>query len=338
MPSTRNASPPGTRRQPRTNRRRSLAFFRLIMTFPQKGKKGLAAAAAIVVALGGLTVVRAQIQYQTGQNVAPVYEGWMRNGDGSIDMVFGYLNRNWEEVLYLPIGPENNVQPGGPDRGQPTIFVPRRFTQPPGERREQFVFRVRVPAGWGPKQEVVWTLTAHGRTDKAVGTLDTLDEIDTHVIAENRAFTITEGNKPPAIQSLKADPENVTLPGTVTLTVRVTDDGLPKPPTPPPASGGNAGGRGNAAAASSAVAALLAFTGRIPGLSVKWIYYRGPGVGLVKFEPERSGPITDGQATTKVTFKAPGTYMLRALADDGALIATSEVTVTVKGGTAGSAK
>ena len=47
------------------------------MTLPQKGKKGFAAAAAIVVALGSLTVVRAQIQYQTGQNVAPVYEGWM---------------------------------------------------------------------------------------------------------------------------------------------------------------------------------------------------------------------------------------------------------------------
>jgi len=309
------------------------------MTFPGKGRKGFAAAAAIAVALGGLTVARAQIQYQTGQNVAPVYEGWMRNDDGSIDMVFGYLNRNWEEVLYLPIGPENNVQPGGPDRGQPTIFVPRRFTQPPGERREQFVFRVRVPAGWGPKQEVVWTLTAHGRTDKAVGTLDTLDEIDTHVIAENRAFTVTEGNKPPTIQSLKADPETVTLPGTTTLTVRATDDGLPKPPAPPPGRGGNAAGRGaqGPQGPSSAAAALLGFMGRIPGLSVKWVYYRGPGVGLVKFDPERSA-VTEGQATTKVTFKQPGTYMLRAFADDGALIATSEVTVTVKGATAGSTK
>ena len=292
-------------------------------------RKHVILAIAVAALIGSLTSAGAQIQYQTGQNVAPVYEGWMRNDDGSIDMVFGYLNRNWEEVLYVPVGPENNVQPGGPDRGQPTIFVPRRFTQPPGERREQFVFRVRVPAGWGPKQEIAWTLTAHGRTDKAVGTLDPLDEIDTHVIAENRAFTITEGNKPPSIQSLKADPETVTLPGTVTLTARVTDDGLPKPPAPPPGSG-NAGGRGNLAAASSAVAAL-AFMGRIPGLSVKWVYYRGPGVGLVKFEPERSGPITDGQATTKVTFKAPGTYMLRALADDGSLMATSEVTVTVKG-------
>ena len=77
--------------------------------------------------------------------------------------------------------------------------------------------------------------------------------------------------------------------------------------------------------------------GRIPGLSVKWVYYRGPGVGLVKFDPERSA-VTEGQATTKVTFKQPGTYMLRAFADDGALIATSEVTVTVKGATAGSTK
>ena len=191
--------------------------------------KLLVSAVALTAGLGAITSAHAQIQYQTGQNVAPIYEGWIRNDDGSIDMVFGYLNRNWEEVLHVPIGLENSVQPGGPDRGQPTIFAPRRITQPPGERREQFVFRVRVPAEWGPKQEVVWTLTAHGRTDKAVGTLDPLEEIDTHVIAENRAFTITENNKPPSIQSLKAEPNTVTLPGAVTLTARISDDGLPKP-------------------------------------------------------------------------------------------------------------
>ncbi len=303
-------------------------------------RKFLVSAVAIAAVFVGIASARAQIQYQTGQNVAPVYEGWMRNDDGSIDMLFGYLNRNWEEVLHVPIGPENSVQPGGPDRGQPTIFVPRRFTQPPGERREQFVFRVRLPAGWGPKQEIAWTLTAHGRTDKAVGTLDPLDEIDTHVIAENRAFTITEGNKPPSIQSLKADPDTVTLPGTITLTARVSDDGLPKPPTFPPAAGrgGDAAGRGGPGAAAAAAAAIAALGIRMPGLSVKWVYYRGPGVGLVKFEPTRSGPITDGQATTKVTFKEPGTYMLRAFADDGSLFAASDITVTVKGSSATSGR
>src|SRR5262249_13371509 len=107
------------------------------------------AAAVGVLLFGALTSARAQIQYATGQNVAPVYEGWIRNADGTIDMVFGYLNRNWEEVLAIPVGADNNVQPNGPDRGQPTIFVPRKIAQPPGERREQFVFRVRVPAGWG---------------------------------------------------------------------------------------------------------------------------------------------------------------------------------------------
>ena len=279
--------------------------------------KRLVSTVAVTVVVCGIVRANAQIQYQTGQNVAPVYEGWIRNDDGSLDMVFGYLNRNWEEVLYLPIGPENNVQPGGPDRGQPTIFVPRRITQPPGERREQFVFRVRLPAEWGPKQEITWTLTAHGRTDKAVGTLDPLEEIDTHVIAENRAFTIIENNKPPSIQSLKAAPDTVTLPGTVTLTARVSDDGLPKPP---------AAGRGG----SGAAAALLGLGGRILGLSVKWVYYRGPGIGLVKFEPQRSGPITDGLATTRVTFRQPGIYMLRAFADDGSLFATADITVTVK--------
>ena len=276
----------------------------------------LVATVALAVVLGGPAPGHAQIQYQTGQNVAPIYEGWFRNDDGTIDMVFGYLNRNWGEVLYLPLGQDNNVQPGGPDRGQPTIFVTRRITQPPGERREQFVFRVRVPADWGPKQEVVWTLTAHGRTDRAVGTLDPLEEIDTHVIAENRAFTIIENNKPPSIQSLEAEPSTVTLPGTVTLTARVSDDGLPKPP---------AFGRGGGAAA-----AALGLGGRILGLSVKWVYYRGPGIGLVKFEPERSGPITDGRAATKVTVKEPGVYMFRAFADDGSLFATSDIAVVVK--------
>src|SRR5206468_2139253 len=170
-------------------------------------------------------------------------------------------------------GPDNSVTPSGPDRGQPTIFVPRRIAQPPGERREQFVFRVRVPKDWGPKQEVVWTLTSHGRTDKAVGTLDPLEEIDTHVIAENRGASIVEDNKPPTVQSLKAEPATVTLPGTTTLTALVSDDGLPKPRVFPgrggrgagPDAGSGAAGPppvgGTAAAATSAVAAVAAGRG-----------------------------------------------------------------------------
>ena len=39
--------------------------------------------------------VSAQVRYATGQDVVPVFEGWERNADGSFNMVFGYMNRNY---------------------------------------------------------------------------------------------------------------------------------------------------------------------------------------------------------------------------------------------------
>src|SRR5687768_11284508 len=76
----------------------------------------------------------------TGFNVAPVYEGWEQNADGSYNLVFGYFNRNWDEWIDTPIGVANSIEPGGPDQGQPTHFMPRR---------NQFVFSVRVPKDFG---------------------------------------------------------------------------------------------------------------------------------------------------------------------------------------------
>ena len=46
--------------------------------------------------LGG---ARAQESFSSGQNIAPVYEGWEQNTDGSFNLVFGYMNRNWEEEI-----------------------------------------------------------------------------------------------------------------------------------------------------------------------------------------------------------------------------------------------
>lgn len=148
--------------------------------------KYVVCATAFAVGAAGGGVVRAQIQYATGQNVAPIYEGWMRNTDGTIDMWFGYLNRNWEEVLHVPVGSDNNIEPGGPDRGQPTRFVPRRSTGSAVERREQFVFCVRLPKDWDRRQELVWTVTANGRTGRAVGTLRSIYELGNSVIGANR--------------------------------------------------------------------------------------------------------------------------------------------------------
>ena len=98
-----------------------------------------------------------------------------RTTDGSFNLVFGYMNRNWEEVIDVPVGPDNSIEPGGPDQGQPTHFYPRR---------NRFVFRIRVPADFGDK-ELVWTLTTQGQTERAYATLKRDYFIDDLVIQAN---------------------------------------------------------------------------------------------------------------------------------------------------------
>src|SRR5580658_4174120 len=64
-----------------------------------------------------------QVQYAAGQDVAPVFEGWEHNPDGTFSMVFGYLNRNYEEEVDIPIEAANTISIGDEmygDRGQPT--------------------------------------------------------------------------------------------------------------------------------------------------------------------------------------------------------------------------
>src|SRR5205823_6051133 len=80
------------------------------------------------------------LTYSRGQNVSPAYEGWERNADGSFSFLFGYMNRNWEEEIDVPVGPDNDIEPGGPDQGQPTHYLPRR---------NPFIFKVRVPKDFG---------------------------------------------------------------------------------------------------------------------------------------------------------------------------------------------
>ncbi len=257
---------------------------------------------ALAFLLAGVTAL-GQIQYATGQNVAPAFEGWEQNADGTYSFFFGYLNRNYEEQVDIPIGPSNTIEPGG-DRGQPTHFYPRR---------QRFVFKVTVPKEWDKQQRVVWTLTSHGRTDQAKGWLQPEWELNDEVISENSGGGVLEaGNKPPTVTGSTA--ETVILPNTLTLTVSANDDGIPKPRPRrnPPAA--------NADATPSR---------REQGLLIKWILYRGPG--KVRFDPDTS-PDAYGKPvefTSKVSFSAPGTYVLRAIASDGQLASTHNITVTV---------
>src|SRR5438067_11641618 len=136
----------------------------------------------------------AQLTYSRGQIVSPAYEGWERNDDGSFNLLFGYMNSNWEEEIDVPIGPGNNIEPGGPDQGQPTHLLPRR---------NRFVFRVRVPKDFGEK-EMIWTLTTKGKTEKAYASLKTdyrLENIDlmseTGALGAGSSSPETRSNQPP---------------------------------------------------------------------------------------------------------------------------------------------
>jgi hypothetical protein len=150
---------------------------------------------------------RWNIRRETGQNVMPVFEGWEANQDGTFSLYFGYMNRNYEEVLDIPIGPNNRLDPDM-DRGQPTHFVPRRMSN---------VFSVVVPKDFG-KNKIEWTLSVRGLTEKIAGTLNPIYQIDV-------SRDTTGGNTPPVV---KSDAEmKVTFPNPVTLNLAVTDDGLP---------------------------------------------------------------------------------------------------------------
>ena len=88
-------------------------------------------------------------------------------------MVFGYMNQNWQEEFDIPVGPDNNIEPGGPDRGQPTHFYPRR---------SPFLFTIKVPKDFGDK-ELIWTLKTHGKIEKAYASLKNDYMIDNQVIS-----------------------------------------------------------------------------------------------------------------------------------------------------------
>jgi hypothetical protein len=291
------------------------------------GLSGLAVGLAL---FGSARSFAGQERFDSGQNVAPVYEGWMKEADGSFTFYFGYMNRNWVERPVVPVGAGNSFSPGPPDRGQPTFFYPRR---------NQFVFAVKVPPDWGAQQRLVWTLTVNGQTEQAFGWLQPEWQIDSLVIAENartRSGRTPEeiyGNKPPSISIDPVRAVNLATP--LRLTASITDDGLPSVrPKRPPRTGLST------LSAPSAPVNLPTYRTPMPpqnDLSVLWTVYRGPAD--VAFEPSGFQVATggtgksSGKTTTTARFKQPGTYTLRATAADGLAFTSVDVTVTVTGPT-----
>jgi hypothetical protein len=278
----------------------------------------------------------AQMRHNSGQNIAPVFEGWNKNLDGTFNFMFGYYNRNFIEHPSVPIGTENSFSPGPADRGQPTIFYPRL---------NRFIFRVIVPADWAPTRALYWTLTVNGKTERAAGTLDP------EWMLEDRwdfGGGASEKNQPPILTVNPA--ASVVLPDVLILEALATDDGNPPDVKRPqrkivnlnrdafPALYKGETGPTNVELMPEMPrapgASLKAGTGagRSGGtLSIGWALYRGPA--LAEFTP-RNYQVIDrlgGKTTTKVTFKQPGEYVLRAESCDGPLHDIKMVTVTVTG-------
>ena len=291
-----------------------------------------------LVALIGLGVVTGAATAQTrpsfmhGQNVSPAYEGWEEDDAGRRYFLFGYMNRNWEEELDVPAGPDNSIEPGGPDAGQPTHFLPRR---------NRFVFRVPVPEGFDEDDELIWTLTTAGVTEQAYATLrldylvdDLVQASEQGALGAGRSDPTMRANTAPVLRIEGDRTRRVRVGEPLALVAVASDDGVPKPrrrrrrnPWRPP---------------------VQVTVGSATGLRVSWYVYRSDGP--VTFDPPqvkvwedtRTGanspwspgwltpdPPPDGGWATEVVFDAPGTYVLRCLASDGALGATADVTVTV---------
>ena len=255
---------------------------------------------------GAQDVYSNSVRYARGQSIQPVFEGWSKNPDGTFAMWFGYLNRNYEERLNIPVGANNGFN--GEDMGQTEVFEPRR---------SRFAFKVDVPANFPKDRDLVWTLKANGVELKAYGSLWPVWEVDQGTISANRGSrTAVDFDEPPNAAPKVVDPpppQTAEAGKPLTLTLSVQDDGNPKPRTD----------RG----------------ARVPGikgppaerpindsLRVSWVQWRGPGVAT--FDP-KVVRVIDGKATTKVTFDKPGRYVLRGYAEDASIHTPHDVTVTV---------
>jgi hypothetical protein len=224
------------------------------------------------------------LKHTRGELVAPVYEGWFRDSAGTLMLSFGYLNRNYSQEIDIPTGPDNKIEPGPADQGQPTHFIPRR---------QWGAFAVTVAKDLErrlqtEKRTVSWTLRANGQTVTIPANIGPAYAID--ALKEP-----TIGNTPPVLHFSGA-PAPGTGPGggrttinavagtPVTVTYQVTDDKKALPQK------------------------------RNLGVTLNWTRYRG--AGAVRITDATKSVDGSGEATVTATFAEPGEYVLRVEASD----------------------
>jgi len=301
----------------------------------------------ILAALFSLVIpAQAQNNYNRGMHIEVAFEGWESKEDGSFDMYFGYHNENWEEMPTIPIGENNLFSPGEMDRGQPTLFQPRR---------NRFVFTVNVPADFSG--DLTWTITSpNGETRTAYGSLMQDYVVNKDLIqSETGAFGGAGGsadgdmNQPPTLTVSEGSVRQARVNEPVMLLAHVADDGYPQTR------------RGPAERTLESEweritrAPMISTVNKVNGLHLSWIVYRvdeGGDGNSVEFVPDQvktwedtrpsnnspwslywvPPPVPeDGMYRTQVTFTVPGTYVLKARADDGGLFHDQFVTFEVTG-------
>jgi len=240
--------------------------------------------------------------HNAGASVTGAFEGWFPNQDGTFSILIGYFNRNLKQAVDIPIGPNNQIQPGGPDRGQPTHFLPGR---------RWGVFVVNVPKDWGDKT-LTWTLSANGASTAVPVSLAPLWRIAPFVDAtgDTPAY-ISFSEDGPFVNGPVGQSESITaIAGTpLPLNVWVADDAS-SPALP-----------------STPIAGVTRPERERDTVTVVWTLFRGPAPvqldterpKVVKLEQLKSPPpdtVFFGKATTTATFGTPGNYVFSVQAFD----------------------
>jgi hypothetical protein len=243
--------------------------------------------------------------HNSGSSVTGAYEGWFPNADGSYSLLVGYFNRNLKQAVDVPIGPTNRVDPGGPDQGQPTHFLPGRGWG---------MFTIKVPKDFGDRI-LTWTIVVNGTSTSVPLSLKPLWRIAPFVDAtgDTPAYIGFRENGP-FVNGPVGQSESLTATAGVAfpITIWVADDAKsPALPSTPPAGGVT---EPDPAAADGPV-------------SIHLTQFRGPGsvhLEAVKPKVERlqelksapAGTIFYGKGTTTVTLSEPGDYILAVQAFD----------------------
>lgn len=267
----------------------------------------------------------------SGEAIFPALEGWGPDRNGETLILLGYYNRNKAQALDIPIGPDNRIEPDGPDYGQPTYFYPGR---------QHGVFAIKVPKDFGNKR-LTWTLTANGQTSTVSFWLNPAYWVNFYkhpansneppVIRFARDGTAMTGPSAGVAQTLSASvgsPVPLTLwasdvpmqerevEAELTARARATSPAA-RAPDAVAIVGGQVIGIGGARPAAGAGDAA---PDQRPDVTVNWREHRGPA--RVTFAHSRIPLVTKGdpklalEASTTATFSASGEYVIRAQVND----------------------